>query len=75
MPPGNASLTDVKPPRRDGLRFAMVPVRLPKRAKSTMPLPTSVPPRRSRLPDTALITSCSQKASEPLRPMFMPVEP
>ena len=27
------------------------------------------------LPDTALITACSQKASEPLRPMFMPVEP
>jgi hypothetical protein len=51
-----------------------VPVRTPKRAKSITPSPTSVPPRRSRLPDTALITSCNQNASTPLVPMFTPVE-
>jgi hypothetical protein len=39
-----------------------------------MPLPMSAPPRRSRLPVIALITSSAQKASVPLRPWFTPVE-
>ena len=51
-----------------------VPVRTPKRAKSMTPSPTRVPPRRSRLPETALMTSWSQKASTPLVPMLTPVE-
>jgi hypothetical protein len=57
------------------VRRAIAPVFLPSAAKSTMPDdPIRLPPRRSRLPETALIASWSQKHSTPLRPWFTPVE-
>ena len=73
-PPGNPSLTAANPPMRERAVLVSTPTRLPKRGKSMIPRPTSVPPARSRFPLTALITSCSQNASDPLPPMFTPVE-
>jgi hypothetical protein len=67
-------LTDRKSPIRERSVRISTPFFAPKAGKSITPRPTSVPPRRSRLPDSTLIASCSQKASEPLLPMFTPVD-
>ena len=51
--------------RERSLRIS-TPCFAPNFAKSKMPWPTRVPPGRSRLPETALMASCSQNASAPL---------
>jgi hypothetical protein len=59
---------------RDFAVLVNTPFFTPNFAKSISPRPTRVPPLRSRFPETALIASWIQKASDPWGPMLTPVE-